>query len=181
MNARRFLLAAAAAAAMLSLPVQAAPPQSVAVTGSVLQTCIAWTPSGPLTFSPTYDVFSSTVPTGSASLTTKCTKGAPVTFAVNGGQNYTHASPSGFRAMTDGSSHYLSYQLYQNSGLSAAWAFSTSTGAGTPANQTGLGNAAAETMTLNLFGQIPAQQDAFVSSSGKTLAYQDTVTVTVNY
>lgn len=181
MNARRFVLTAAAALTVLSLPVRAATPQAVAVTGSVMQSCTAWTPSGSLTFSPVYDVFSSTAPTGSASLTTRCTKGASVTFAVNGGQNFSHASPGGFRAMTDGTGHYLSYQLYQNAGLGAAWGFSSSTGAGTALGQTGLGNAAGETMTLGLFGQIPAKQDAFVSTSAKTLAYQDTVTVTVNY
>lgn len=181
MKARRFVTAALAAMAIASPQARAATPQAIAVTGSVVQTCTTWTPSGSLTFSPTYDVFSNTAPTGSASLTTRCTKGAAVTFAVNGGQNYSHASPSGLRAMTDGSNHFLSYQLYQNAGLTAAWGFSTSTGAGTGLNQTGLGNAAGETMTLSLFGQIPAKQDVFVSSSSKTLLYQDTVTVTVNY
>lgn len=83
--------------------------------------------------------------------------------------------------MTDGSSHYLSYQLYQDSGLTSAWAFSTSTGSGSTAGQTGLGNAAGETMTLNLYGRVPAGQDAFVSANSKSLLYQDTVTVTVNY
>lgn len=181
MKRRSLFATLAAAAAIASAPVSAATTSPVAVTGSVMQSCTAWTPSGSLTFAPKYDVFSSASPTGSASLATRCTKGASVTFAVNGGQNYTHASPGGFRAMTDGSSHYLSYQLYQNSGLTAAWAFSASTGTGTAVGQTGLGNAAGETMTLNLYGQVPAGQDAFVSANSKSLLYQDTVTVTVNY
>ncbi len=180
MKARRFLVFAAVAIFTVLARAYASGPEPVAVTGSVIQTCTAWTPNGALSFSPNYDVFSLTAPTGSTSLTTKCTKGASVTFAANGGLNYTHAT-SGFRAMSDGSSHYLNYQLYQNSGLSTVWGFSTSTGAGTAVNETGLGNAAGETMTLSLYGQIPAQQDVFVSSSSKTLLYQDTVTVTVNY
>jgi spore coat protein U-like protein len=181
MRSLSFLILTFSIATAACTPVLAAAPQAVNVTGSVIQSCTTWTPSGSLTFSPTYDVFSATVPTGSASLTTNCTKGATVTFAVNGGQNFNHASPRGLRAMTDGSNHFLSYQLYQDSGFTTAWAFSMGTGAGTTVNETGLGNAAGESMTLNLFGQLPAKQDAFVSSTAKTLLYQDTITATVNF
>lgn len=155
---------------------------NVNISSTVAQSCTTLTSNGDLTFSPNYDVFSTTAPTGSTTLTTNCTKGASVSFAIDGGAHAGSGSVSGDRAMTDGNSHYLSYELASDSAFTAPWAFTTGTGGGgTPQAQTGAGNTQAEALTLSIYGRIPTGQDAYVASTASTLAYSDTVTASVNY
>lgn len=152
---------------------------NVTINSTVAQSCTTLTAAGALNFSPNYDVFSSTAPTGNTSLTTNCTQGASVSFSVDGGAHAGSGSVSGARAMTDGSSHYLSYLLASDAAFSSPWQFSGSTA--TPQATTGAGNATGEQLTLNIYGQIPTGQDAFVGSGAATLAYSDTVVASVNY
>ena len=173
-------LAIGAVCALASTPAFATSNTSnVTINATVAQSCSTLTASGALNFSPNYDVFSSTAPTGNTSLSTNCTKGASVSFSVDGGAHAGSGSISGDRAMSDGSSHYLSYELASDSGFTAPWQFSGSTA--TPQGTTGLGNGSAEAMTLNVYGRIPSGQDAYVGSAATTLAYSDTVVASVNY
>ena len=150
--------------------------QTLTVNGSVTQSCTTLSSAQTLTF-PAYDfqTNASTADTaGPVSYTTKCTKGSSVAFSVDGGLNYGHTS--GTRALKSSStSDYINYGLFQDSGYSTAWAFNSSTGTGSngptlnPTTDT-------QTLTLTIYGSIPAGQDVSVASD-----YTDSVTVAINY
>lgn len=150
--------------------------QSLTVNGSVTQSCTTLSSAQTLTF-PAYD-FQANASTpddaGPVSYTTQCTKGSSVAFSVDGGANYSHTS--GTRAMKSaGTSDYLNYGLFQDSGHASPWAFNSSTGAGTngptlnPTSNT-------QTLTLTVYGRISAGQDVSVA-----IDYADAVTVAINY
>lgn len=153
---------------------------TVTVSGSVAQSCTAFSPaSDTLTF-PNYDSFTNASTALSATnhlaFTTKCTKNSNVTWTVNGGQNYANAKTSGDRAMkSSGTGDYLDYNLYQDSPGGTLWGFSTSTGNGT-AVSLGTITSSGATQTLSIYGQEPAGQDPSVAAD-----YGDTVTIAVNY
>lgn len=150
--------------------------QGLTVNGSVSQSCTTLSSAQTLTFTA-YD-FQTNASTpddaGPVSYTTQCTKGSSVAFSVNGGANYAHTS--GTRAMKSTStSDYLNYALYQDSSHANAWAFDSGTGAGTngptlnPTSNT-------QTLTLTIYGRIPAGQDVSVATD-----YTDSVMVAINY
>jgi spore coat protein U domain-containing protein, fimbrial subunit CupE1/2/3/6 len=150
--------------------------QNLTVNGSVTQSCTTLSSAQTLTF-PAYD-FQANASTpddaGPVSYTTQCTKGSSVAFSVDGGANYGHTS--GTRALKSSStSDYINYGLFQDSARSTAWAFNSGTGAGTngptlnPTSDT-------QTLTLTIYGRIPAGQDVSVASD-----YTDAVTVAINY
>jgi spore coat protein U-like protein len=150
--------------------------QSLTVNGSVSQSCTTLSSAQTLTF-PAYDfqANASTADTaGPVSYTTQCTKGSSVAFSVDGGANFAHTS--GTRALKSaGTGDYMNYGLFQDSADTTAWAFNSSTGGGTngptlnPTSNT-------QTLTLTIYGSIPAGQDVSVASD-----YTDSVTVAVNY
>lgn len=172
----------AAAVALASGVFSAAPAlatsntQSLTVNGSVTQSCTTLSSAQTLTF-PAYD-FQANASTpddgGPVSYTTQCTKGSSVAFSVDGGANYAHTS--GTRAMkSTGTSDFLNYGLFQDTGRATAWAFNSSTGAG--ANGPTLNPTSdTQTLTLTIYGRIPAGQDVSVASD-----YTDSVTVAINY
>lgn len=154
---------------------------TVTVTGSVTQSCTAFSPaSDTLTF-PAYDSFNNASTalgaTNHLAFTTHCTKGSSnVSWTVNGGLNYANAKTSGDRAMKSATaSDYLDYNLYQDSPGGTLWNFSTSTGSGT-AVALGTIASSGDTQTLSIYGQEPAGQDPTVATD-----YGDTVTIAVNY
>lgn len=168
------------AAALCCASAHAGTGQQVSVTGDVSGGCNTLSPaSGTLAFGG-YDVFGTTdLTAGPLTFTIRCTKNDPnFTVAVSGGSNYTHASPSGDRAMIDSKSTYLSYQLYQSSGTSSPWAFNTSTGAGTAVSETA--NGLNTNSTFSLYGIVPQGQTS-VNGPGVSAAFSDTITVTVNF
>lgn len=174
------VLLAAGALALSGGPAWAGTGQQVAVTGNVTGGCNTLSPAGGTLAFGLYDVFSNAdLAAGPLTFSINCTKNDPnFTVAISGGNNYTHATPSGVRAMTDSKGTYLSYQLYQTSGAGAPWAFSTSTGAGTPVNESASGLSAAS--TFSLYGVIPHGQVS-VSGPGVSASFSDAVTVTVNF
>lgn len=101
--------------------------------------------------------------TGTISVT--CTKGAGTRIDLGLGAN-----PSGStRQMAGGSSEFLTYELYQDSGRSTVW------GSGAMAGNN-IGAAPSKvTRNVTVFGRVPAAQD--VSAS----AYNDTVVATINF
>jgi spore coat protein U domain-containing protein, fimbrial subunit CupE1/2/3/6 len=98
-------------------------------------------------------------------VTVACTKGATATIGLGLGSN----ASGNTRRMTDGSTNFLTYEVYQDSSRSAVW-----------------GNSGAEllspsaapsksTRDFTVYGRIPSNQDVPAGS------YADTVTATVNF
>ena len=97
-----------------------------------------------------------------SAITVTCSNGAPYTVALNDGAN----ASSGQRRMKNGTTNYLSYDLYSDSARSSRWGSSSGTVAGT-----GTGSGVAHTV----YGQIAASQAVPPGS------YADTITVTLTY
>lgn len=172
----------AAAVAVASSALCAAPAfagqqtQTLTVNGSVTQSCTTLSSAQTLTF-PAYDfqTNASTADTaGPVSYTTQCTKGSSVAFSVDGGANFAHTS--GTRALKSAStSDYMNYGLFSDAADTTAWGFDSTTGAG--ANGATLNPTSnTQTLTLTIYGSIPAGQDVSVASD-----YTDSVTVAINY
>ncbi|HET7813889.1 MAG TPA: spore coat protein U domain-containing protein [Candidatus Baltobacteraceae bacterium] len=151
--------------------------QAVSVTGNVVGDCTTVPSTGTLAFG-NYNPLSTSDLSAATPFTfsINCTRGdTNLTAAVDGGTNYANAVPSGNRAMKDNTGHYLSYQLYEDSGDRTAWPFSSSGGSGTPVALTAGGISTAN--TISLYGVIPHGQTAATDVG----SYSDTVRVTVNY
>jgi spore coat protein U-like protein len=125
-----------------------------------------------------------TYPTGTpledstaAVFSTNCTQGDSISWTVGIGNNCNKGFVSNDRAMTDGASHYLSYELYQNSSFTTRWAYGSSCGAPTAVTQTGGGTATAN--SINVYGLIPGGQNVYTGSGATN--YTDSVTVTVSF
>ena len=94
-----------------------------------------------------------------------CTKGATTTIGLDLGSNASGST----RRLTDGSSNYLTYELYQDSGRSTVWGNS---GAGlfTPVAAPSKASRA-----FTAYGRVAGAQDVPAGT------YTDTVTATVNF
>jgi spore coat protein U-like protein len=154
---------------------------SLSVGATTVSNCQAITSSS-VAFSSSYDPFTfASTPdkdSGPATFSTHCTLGDSINWTVNAGGNCGKGlTGTTDRAMVDGSSHYLSYQLFQDSGYGTQWV-APCTGAATAVSQTGAGAGTAN--SISVYAEIPAGQDAFVGSNN-TDSYSDTVSVTVNY
>lgn len=172
----RYLLLALTATGLSCQLAWASTNQAVSLTGNVIGDCSTLSPSGTQAFG--FGSYDSGAGTSSGPLTFQinCTRGdANLNVQINGGQNYAHASPSGNRAMSDGSAHYLSYQLYQDASTSSSpWSFNSTTGIGQQVTETAGGIGAAT--TFKVWGFIPqGQTDLPVAT------YNDQVQVAVNY
>lgn len=103
--------------------------------------------------------------TSSISLT--CTKRSPYNVGLNAGSNPATAGDVTTRRMTDGSSHYIGYQMYSDAGRSTVWGNTVST-------NTVNGMAVGGAQTFTVYGRVPPQNP-------RAGSYADTVTVTVTY
>jgi spore coat protein U-like protein len=170
------LIAPALASMLLAVPALAGSQgPSVQIGASVVGNCNNVT-TGALTLG-NYDPF--TYPSGTpqhdstpATLSVNCTNGDTIAWSVGNGGHCGSGSIAGDRAMTDGSSHYLSYELFTSSLFSTQYG-TNSCGTATSIQQTAGGTALAN--TLSIFGSIPGGQNATVGQ------YTDTVQVTVSY
>ena len=107
-----------------------------------------------------------------ATITAQCTDTTPYSIGLNSGAN---ASGNQNR-MLSGSSNYLTYNLYTNSGYSDPWTTTTSTTSCTGgANTCVLGTGTGANQNVTVYGQVPAQT---APASG---TYTDTVVVTVTF
>lgn len=100
----------------------------------------------------------------------RCNKGGSGVMSLSLGQNDANV-PSGFgatRAMSDGSTNYLAYELYTTTGRSTVWN-TTNTLTYGPA-------ATGQNQTQTVYGRIPGGQYDAVTGN-----YSDTVVVTVTY
>lgn len=105
--------------------------------------------------------------TATGTISTTCTNGSSATITLgqgaNAGTGSTAAAP--VRRMLAGTSNYLSYQLYSNSGMTTV--FDGSTGVGV----TGTGSA----VSTSVYGSVAAGQNVPAGS------YSDTVVATVAF
>ena len=138
---------------------------NLSVSASVANNCTIST--SPLAFGA-YDPVVANASTNldaTATVTVACTKGATATIGLGLGSNASGTT----RRMTDGSSNFLTYEMYQDSARSALW-----------------GNSGAEllspvaapsksTRDFTVYGRVPSNQDVPAGS------YTDTVTATVNF
>lgn len=102
---------------------------------------------------------------GLATFQIACTKGANVIITLNNGVNSSNAVGA-TRAMTDGSGHYLSYELYSNPARNQIWSLTN------PISFIPISSA---TLTETVYGRIPSGQNQAAGS------YIDTVTISATF
>jgi spore coat protein U-like protein len=102
---------------------------------------------------------------GTGTVVVACTKGSTATIGLGLGSN---ASAS-VRRMTDGSSNYLTYELYQDTSRSTVWG---NAGAGLLSPVAAPSKAA---RNFTVYGRVTSNQDVPAGS------YNDTVVATVNF
>ncbi len=109
----------------------------------------------------------STNVTATSTISVTCTPGSAYNIGLGAGLNASTAGNIATRRMTDGASHYVGYQLYQDSARTLPWGdtIGTNTFAGT-----GTGSAQARTV----YGLV-------ASANANAGAYTDTIAVTVTY
>jgi spore coat protein U-like protein len=111
-----------------------------------------------------HSVITSTLSTGSASITVNCTSGAPIDIGLSYGNNASSA-PRRLQGITI--TNFVSYVLFQDFANTILWGnnvgFDTLASTGTGANQ-----------VFQVYGQVPSQ-----SVTADT--YTDSVTVTVTF
>ncbi len=161
-------LAALAAAAFLGAAVPAfagSASQNMTVSATVIADCTIAT--APIAFG-SYDPLNSSDTTANGSVSVTCTNGAPITIELDNGQNSSHAG-SQTRAMTDGSSHYLTYDVFQDAGHSTEWG----------------SVAASHAVSTNGTGAADAHSAYGLALHGQTAppigVYSDTVLAKVNF
>ncbi|MGD9765286.1 MAG: spore coat U domain-containing protein [Candidatus Binatia bacterium] len=160
----------AAGALSLVASVASADSQSanLGVSASVSNNCtistvaVAFGPYDPIVTNKTTPLDDST-----GTVTITCTQGTTATIALDEGAN--NASATGTtRALTDGSSNYLNYELYQDSSHTTVWNDTTNL-----LEPPAAPSSAARNFTV--YGRIPAGQDVPEGT------YNDTVVATVNF
>jgi spore coat protein U-like protein len=143
--------------------------QDLSVTASVTANCtIATSPVAFGAYDPiTTNASTALDATGTVSVT--CTSGASATVTLGQGANAGTGSSdtAPVRRMNDGSTHYLNYSLFQDTGRNTVWGNT----AGTGVASTGTGGQ----VSLTVFGSVGAGQNVPAGS------YIDTVTATVTF
>lgn len=141
---------------------------TLSVTASVAQKCtvgdatLAFGSYDPVTTNLSANLDASTT------ITLTCTKGATgITLGFGGSPNAGTGCTAPVRCMKSGTSDYLSYQLYSDSGHSSVWT--------TAISETVTGGVTTPT-SVTIYGRIPGGQDAAVGAS-----YSDSITATINY
>ena len=111
--------------------------------------------------------------TAQGAVNTTCNNGTSYSIYLGDGNNRI---ADGFRRMTNGSSQYIPYQLYQDSTYSTVWDTTggvAAVGGSGGVSKTGSGNA----QNTNVYGKIP--QGTTISTTPGN--YSDTIVVTVTY
>ena len=142
---------------------------NLSVTASVTANCSIST--APVAFGA-YDPVSTNATAalnGTGTVNVTCTSGASTTVTLgqglNAGSGSSDTAPA--RRLTDGSSHFLTYSLYSDTGRTTVWGNT----AGTGAASTGTGSQVA----LTVYGAVDAGQNV------PTGSYSDTVVATVTF
>lgn len=125
MNKFRIIKRSSLAAAVIALSAGSAFAQStqttVNVTASVQSTCNMQAGTTDVAFGP-IPAFLSGTQTATGQVTLQCNRGATVSIDINNGSagNFGSGQAAGLRAMKSGTSDYISYHIYQPTGLSAS-------------------------------------------------------------
>jgi len=156
----------------IGLAALAAPAMAGTVSGNfqalitIQNTCALTTAPTSLSFG-TQGVLVANVDTTSTIKVT-CTTGADFDIGLDAGANESSADDVDTRRMTDGSSHYVSYNMYTTAGRTTVWGNTVDT---STVGSTGTG---AE-QSFTVYGRVPVQTTPQAGN------YADTVTVTVTY
>ena len=170
-NARRLTLAGAVALALgAATGTEAGTATSnLSVTASVAANCAISTSA--VAFGP-YDPVVANAATalpGTGTVSVTCTTGSGATITLgqgaHAGGGSTDAAPA--RRLNDGGTHFLTYELFSDAGLTTVWG---NTG-GTGVAYTGTGTQS----NLTVYGSVDAAQNVPVGS------YSDTVVATVTF
>ena len=142
---------------------------NLSVTASVTANCTIST--SPVAFGA-YDPVSTNASsplTGTGAVNVTCTSGASTSVTLGQGSNAGTGSSDAVpvRRLNDGSTNYLSYQLYSDNGHSTVWGNTSGTGVA----HTGTGTQTA----ITVYGSVAAGQNV---PSG---SYSDTVVATVTF
>jgi spore coat protein U-like protein len=129
------------------------------VNGNVLGTCSISTTN------LAFGAYTAAVLDGTATVTVNCTNSTNYAVSLSAGQNLS----GGTRRLAGPLASYLTYQLFQDTGRTAAWADGTALGA----KKSGVANGAAQ--PLSVYGRIPANQIVRAGS------YADVIVATVEY
>jgi spore coat protein U-like protein len=152
----------------VSAPASAATTADVAISATVVSSCSIT--ALPVAFG-NYDALSSTPNDASGSVAVTCSVGSNPKIwlgqGLNAGGGSTAAVP--VRRMKNGTTNFLSYQLYQESSHSNIWG---GTDASSPAAATATD---LNPVTSTIHGRVPINQASTVG------AYSDTVVATVNF
>jgi len=156
----------------IGLAALAAPAMAGTVSGNfqalitIQNTCALTTAPTNLNFG-TQGVLVANVDTTST-LKVTCTTGADYDIGLDAGANESSADDVDTRRMTDGSSHYVGYNMYTTTGRTTVWGDTVDT------NTVGSTGTGAE-QSFTVYGRVPAQ------TTPQAGDYADTVTVTVTY
>jgi spore coat protein U-like protein len=136
------------------------------VTATVIKSCTIST--SPISFG-NYDPTSTTAVLAQGNVSAKCTKGTPVTVALDQGLNKTGGSTAAApaRQMANGA-NLLPYDIYTASGGTTEWGNTT---ASEPVNQTSI--SVNTPLVFTTYGSLPAGTDVPAGN------YTDTVTATL--
>jgi spore coat protein U-like protein len=103
--------------------------------------------------------------TANSTIQVSCTNGTNAVVTLNQGNNNNRVPSAGTRALNNGTTNFLGYEIYSDNGLSTVWNTTNSQ----PIASTG------SPISLTAFGRIPAGQNPATGS------YNDTVTITVTF
>jgi spore coat protein U-like protein len=159
----RASLAAVAAAVLLAAGAASAQTANIAVSATVNKTCtIVATPVAFGAYDPV-----AAPPDAQGGVTVTCTKGTTWSIDLGDGSHKVAAGNT-TRAMSDGGTNYLHYELYFDSNRTTTWYNGVAVGAN------GVSNGKATTYAFPVYGKILDADPAWG-------AYSDTVVATVNF
>lgn len=146
---------------------------SLTVTATVSATCTATTTD--LAFGTYNPILGANKDSSAGAVSVTCTNGTPYNIALNAGANPSVANDVTTRRMKDGSSNFLSYQIYLDSGHATVWGAGGGNGTLNPSDSTYFtGTGSAQSYTA--YGRIPVSGENTAAPQG---TYTDTVVVTV--
>jgi spore coat protein U-like protein len=169
--ARVFFPRVAAGAAVVALVASAQPVSAasatanLSVSATVINNCLISTAALAFGNYDPVDVNAAANLDGTGTVTIACTKGATATIGLGLGANASGST----RRMTDGSGHYLTYELYQEAARTTVW---ENAGAGLLSPAAAPSKAA---RNFTVYGRVASNQDIEAG------AYTDTVVATVNF
>jgi spore coat protein U-like protein len=171
MNVAKFLRGTAFGTALISAAIAGNAGASTAtgtltVNATVIKVCLI--SNGTLNFG-NYNPTAATALTATTTVTLTCTPGSSYNIGMNAGSG--SGGTTSLREMTlSGGSATLGYELFQDSGYSVNWGNTVGTN-----TLSGTTSSSALANTINIYGEIPANEVAGVGN------YSDSVTMTVTY